>query len=831
MVFLFLFPIWIFAQNQIKGIVLDNNTGKPLPFASLSTNTNYGDLTDTSGKFSFSTNHSFDELKVSYIGYKTTKINVSNKPKYLIIKLVPEIVKLNEIVISASENSVIQLIKNTIKNKSINNINNTANTYKYKSYVKTLVTANPDSINGLVDSIFIFSKGVKKFYKLDSTNLKFKKDIEKKHLFISEKISDFEFEKGNKKEKVLALRMAGLNQPIYEFLTLNFQDFSFYKNKYTLAGTSYINPISTNALKFYTYKILDTVADSEGKSILVYFKPKSTKNTSGMEGVLYINTKQYALSKVIAEIKGIINIKATIDYSFFRSYNCWFPAELTLLIKKGENANAVNFFGITLKKEVTEKNDSIKSTNSDSPDKFIYFISKVTNTHFQKNIPLHIKRKSESILIDNNLQNQTDFFWKNNRTDSLTNRDIAAYVFLDSLSKKEGVEKKINIFKHIIKGIFPTKYINFNLGKVISLNNYEGLRVGIGAETTAEFSKFVKLQTYVAYGTKDNKFKAGFTLSSPLNITTNTWIGVGYKNDLKEAAALDFSLNNTSFSPFNPRNLNLDKFYQYKTAEVFLTHDIQPNLESKLTLNAGYYEPVFTYKFISATKIFSSYNLTTTVLGIVYTPNNQYINSPNGKMIIENKFPQFTFQLTKSFKNILKSDFNFTQLNIRILDEISTTNGAQLKLVAEGGLVLGEAPISHLFNATPNYTYKNPWIKRVTFSGKYSFETMGYNEFISDQYVALHLKYELKPFQLTSNFKPQLTFVTRSAIGSIKNPTYQTGITFKSLDKGYMESGLEINNLIKGLGFSGFYRYGAYSNKNWSDNLAVKLTFHLTLGF
>ena len=830
-VFLLLFPIWIFAQNQVQGIVLDSNTNNPLPFATLTTNTNFGDLTDTNGKFNLNSKSTFTELKISYVGYKTTVVTISNKPNYLVIKLIPSIEKLNEIVINAATNPAIQLIKKTINNRNINNINTTSNTYKYKSYVKTLVTANPDSINGSVDSIFTFTKGIKKFYKLDSTNLKFKKDIEKKHLFISEKISEFDYEKGNRKEHVLALRMAGLDQPIYEYLTLNFQDFSFYKNTYTLAGTSYKNPISNNAINYYNYKILDTVTDALGKSILVYFKPKSVKNTSGMEGVLYINTKQYALSKVIAEIKGIVNIKATINYNYFKNYNCWFPEELSLLIKKGKNSGSVNFFGATLKKEVSEKNDSIKSTNSESPDNFIYFISKVRNTDFQKNVPVTIKRPSETISIDKNAQAQNTTFWNNYRSDSLTSRGKEAYIYLDSLSKKEGVEKKLNIFKHLIKGKFPTKYVNFNLGKIISLNNYEGLRLGIGAETTNNFSKFLKLETYIAYGTKDTKFKYGITAETPLIKTTNTWLGIGYKNDLKEAAALDFSLNNASFSPFNPRNLNLNKFYQYKTAEVFLKHDIQPNLVAKFILNTGYYHPLFSYQYISPSKNFSNYNLTTAVLGFLYTPYSTYLNSPNGKITVENNYPQFTFQLTKSFENIFKSNFNFTQFNFRIIDEIGTRNSSQLKLVGEGGIVLGEAPISHLFNSTPNYTFKNPWMKRITFAGKYSFETMGYNEFISDKYVALHIKYELKPFKISSKFKPQLTLVTRSAIGSIKNPTYQTGISFKSLDKGYMESGMEINNLIKGLGLSGFYRYGAYSNKSWSDNLAVKLTFHFTLGF
>jgi hypothetical protein len=151
--------------------------------------------------------------------------------------------------------------------------------------------------------------------------------------------------------------------------------------------------------------------------------------------------------------------------------------------------------------------------------------------------------------------------------------------------------------------------------------------------------------------------------------------------------------------------------------------------------------------------------------------------------------------------------------------------------VAEGGIVLGDAPISHLYNATPNASFTNPWAKRIGFAGKNSFETMGYNEFISDRFAAIHLKHELKPFNLGSKFKPQLIFTTSAAIGDIDNPAYHNGLAFKSLKNGYLESGLELKSIFKGFGLGTFYRYGANSNADWSDNLAVKINYKFRLRF
>jgi hypothetical protein len=207
------------------------------------------------------------------------------------------------------------------------------------------------------------------------------------------------------------------------------------------------------------------------------------------------------------------------------------------------------------------------------------------------------------------------------------------------------------------------------------------------------------------------------------------------------------------------------------------------------------------------------------------------MNSPIGKLRIKNEFPQFAFQLTKSFENVLNGDFNFTQLNFSAQHEIKRLQKATTSILLEGGIVFGEAPISHLFNSSPNATFKNPWANRINFVGKNSFETMGYNEFISDRFAAIHLKHELKPFKIGSKFKPQLIFVTRAAIGDIENASYHNELIFKSLKNGYLESGLEFKSLLKGFGLSTFYRYGANTNQEWSDNLAVKISYKIRLGF
>jgi hypothetical protein len=831
---LLLFPLLCISQNQIQGIILDSKTNQPLPFATITTSANFGTLTDVDGKFTIKSNNSVTQLSISYVGYESLIFPITKNEKFIKISLKPKIESLKEVQIIARENPALQIVRNAIKNKPKNDIEKSLNSFKFNTYNKILVTANPDSISGNIDSVFVLKDGHKKFKKLDSSNFKFKKEVDKSHLYISEKISEFQFQTGKgKKEVILASRMAGLKQPIYELLAVTFQDLSFYNEYYVLAGTKYINPIADDALKTYNYKILDTVKTASRSSFLIYFKPKEKKETLGIEGVLYIDSQSFALTKAVAELKGMINVKATQNYTYNKPNNIWFPQEMDVVLKKGDNNERISLFGGTVKFGESKKNDSIVTTKTKSEGDVTYFISKATNSNIEINTPIVVKSAAPTIQFNDDAAKKKEDFWDSYRTDSITERGKNTYKMLDSIVEVDGedIEKKINIARNILKGIYPTKYIDLNLGKIINFNNYEGFRFGFGGETNSNFSSIFKLESYVAYGTKDQDFKFILGTSFRLNKNTNTRIGANYTNDIKEAASLDFIAINTSFSLLNLRNLNLGQFYNYKTLSLNLKHDIRPNLEAEFQLSTGDYNPLFDYQYISSNKNLSEYSLTTAIFGFQYNPKSTYMNSPIGKLTLKNEFPQFTFQLTKSFENDWNGDFDFTQVNFRTTHQIKRLQKATTYIVAEGGIVFGDTPISHLFNATPNATFKNPWANRINFVGKNSFETMGYNEFISDRFAAIHLKHELKPFKIGSKFKPQLIFVTRAAIGDIDNPLNHNGLLFKSLKNGYFESGLEFKSLFKGFGLSTFYRYGANQNPEWSDNLAVKISYKIRLGF
>lgn len=58
--------------------------------------------------------------------------------------------------------------------------------------------------------------------------------------------------------------------------------------------------------------------------------------------------------------------------------------------------------------------------------------------------------------------------------------------------------------------------------------------------------------------------------------------------------------------------------------------------------------------------------------------------------------------------------------------------------------------------------------------------------------------------KLAYKIKPQIAVVTRFAFGSMDHPESHLNFNYKTLEKGFFESGVELNQLYKGFGMTGF---------------------------
>ncbi len=390
--------------------------------------------------------------------------------------------------------------------------------------------------------------------------------------------------------------------------------------------------------------------------------------------------------------------------------------------------------------------------------------------------------------------------------------------------------KKSKFFKQIGNGFFPTKYIDIDLRYLVKYNQYEGLRSGLGGRTNEKLSEKYRMNGYVVYGFKDHTFKYSIGGGFRLSAKSKTWVNLAYTDDLQETGSSTFLTDKRFFSFFEPRLLNINLFHHHVTKSIALEHRITPYLLSETQLSQSNIDPTYDYTFFVDDKVFEDFRMSIAKVSLQWNPFNTFENSGDEEVEKEG-FPNFTLQGSKSFKDVLSGDFNFTKIDFRTIYKFdyNAEGDSFTEATLTGGIVTGKAPLTNLYHAYPNNINKLTILDRFSVAGINSFETMYFNEFFSDRFATLQLKHYIKPIIITKHIQPQLVLISRFALGNMSNIERHQEISFGTLNKGYSEAGLEINKIIFGFGLSFAYRYGAYHLPIFTDNVAVKFTFNLTL--
>lgn len=820
---LFLFVSFIsLGQTKIKGQVIDYDTTIPLAFA----NIYYLDThikTDWEGRFEVTISAHDKPILVTYKGYFDKYAYVSKNQDFIIIKATHDTNQKREPLYT--ENFVNKIIKQVIENKPLNNPQKALKSYSYKNYENIIITANPDSVSTKIDTLYHTNLFGKTQIKVDSTNYKFQKIIAKQHIYQTEKVNQIQYDSKHEKETVLATRMAGFSEPIYEFLGLKLVSYSVYENPFEILEIPVQNPISNWGRLLYNFNLIDTVKIDGINTYRIYFQPKKLQ-ANKLRGLLFIDAETFAISKAYYRIYGMMNINADYTFNYIPEHNIWFPKKRNIIIQKGTSKHDLKILGETI-----EFNASMEEQINNNASDRIYIAITSTPFDVELNKKVAIANQYIKIKVPESSFSKPESYWKTFEKDTIDYRKNRTYQSLDSLSVATQIEKRLLFGRKIINGYVPISYIDLDLRSIVKYNGHEGFRFGLGFVTNEKLAENYKLALYGAYGLKDKKFKYGITPSYRIDKTSETWVNASYINDVSEIAETHFATDSRRFKIYDPRPINITTFYNTKTSSISINSKIISKTDAFFHLAHNIINPLFGYAFINNNKTYTKYNLTTAQIAFQWSPYSNYMQTPKRILEYEKRHPKFSLQLTQSIPGILDSDFTFTKIDFKTYYLIPYLSGQKSAILLQSGLALGNTPLTHLYSIAPNNINRNAILKRLTFAGKNSFETMYYNEFFSDRYIALHLKHTFNKIKIRYGIAPEFSIATRMAWGAIDNPENHVGLPFKSLNNGFFESGIEANKIFRGLGLTAYYRYGANHLPQLDDNISIKITYNLYLGF
>lgn len=812
------------AQQSVTGVVRVASNRVPMAFATVKPDGSDAVSTDIDGRFIIEKPGNSTYITISYTGFETQRIALVNGKRHYAVELAENSQQLTEVVISG-ENPARAIIREAIRRKPENNPQQKLSSFRYNTYERLVVTAHPDSISGKLDSLYIYEKAGRRFEKIDSSDFKFKRMIEKRHIYQMEKISEFAFNKEQGlKENVQGTRMAGFKKPVYEVIALKLQSYSVY-DRIDLVETRYAGPLEDNALSDFNYKILDTVTVKGREAYMVFFEPRRPKKKKRLEGVLYIDVQTYGVAQATFRTRNIMDITSNHYFTYEKDLGLWFPENKTLKIGKGNNKSDIKILGETI------KFDAEDATNPNRPKEasdFVYILSESRNFDKQFNIPVKIRHSAVAVEITEEATEQPDLFWSRYR-DTIDPRAYKTYASLDSLVASENWEQRIILGRRILNGYFPLGPVDLDLKSILRYNLREGIRLGIGGTTNSKFSDIFRLSGYVAYGTQDGKFKYSGGAAIRVGNFSNSWIGFQYTDDLLEIASTAFATDKRRVRLLDSRPLNISTFYNHQSWQGYIESNLLAKAQTRLQLTRSRIDPLFDYTFNPDGHEYTKFNLTTAVASIQWNPFSEYMQTPTGRIETDKRFPKFAIQYTQSIDGLLDSDFTFGKLDFRTEYEKKYINGQKTSLLAQTGIAIGDTPLTHLYSTQPNSRDKETILGRMRFAGKNSFETMYFNEFFSSQYVIFQAKHGWRKFPVYGKIKLAPVLVTRAAWGKFENRGQHTGVEFNTMEKGYFESGMELNEIYKFIGITAFYRYGPYHLPDFSKNIAVKISININL--
>ena len=768
----------------------DKASGSPIGFCNVYfKGTTIGVITDELGSYTIETSEAHDTLSAGIIGYKTADTFITKYVSQEInIVLASADYALDEIVVIAGEDPAYDILREVIARKSDNDPDQ-YESISYDSYNKVQF-----DLNNFTDKIkknFLFkpfpfiweyedsmSNGVRYLPFLLKENVRShyfrKKPRSYKEIIQGEQT--FQFFKGPKIEEFI--QELYLNPNVYH-------DFMLILDK------NFPSPLNKNISQHYKYYLADDKEVINGKSSYkIKFIPRGTSDVA-FTGRIFIDEVTYAVSRV--ELTFSIDANVNFVRSFY----------LKKLYKQTTDQKWVN-------DETSVLADFTVAENASELTGFFgRRYSKYSNHTIDKEIAPKYFKSIESTSVSDSAEIRTDSFWEKYRVDSLTKEETNIAILVDSIEASNNFKVIKSMFTLIGTGWLPVGPID--IGHVFTFysnNEFEGSRAKFGFRTNKSLDDKLSLSAYGAYGFKDKRYKYGGTIDYRFQETntTNTSIGLSYKNDIEQIGRsyniipIDHVL--TSLIATNTINNRIFK----KRSELYLERQWFTGMVTNLTFYDETISPYGLTEFIEYEKdgetelAIDNYNVTGLNFSLRFAFEEKDISATfqdNTSKLFMLRYPVISIGLTTSISDFNKNALDFQKLQFRIEHQQRIKSIGYLDYRIEVGKIWGKVPYPYLAVPFGNQSLLND---------KVAFNLMNYLEFISDEYGSIHLTHHFEGLIFNQipeikKLKWRLFVFGKAYFGNLSDnfdrQQYAYPETSYPIVQAYFETGFGIENIFK----------------------------------
>ncbi len=814
LLFLLTFTILSFSQTKVKGQVFDD-LNEPIAFANIIfKNSTKGTVSDENGKFYLQSDKTYPELEVSFLGFETKTLPLKRNNFDLKIILKETGSNLDEVVLYSGKvkkkgNPAIAILRKIWAKKRKNGIYMHPQ-YEFDKYEKIEFDLN--NIDEKFKNKRIFKGMSFIFDKIDTSNITGKTYLP---IFINEAIYR-KYGKNKPKrqiEKLIANKNSGFdnNQNVIEFVKQLYVNYNIYDNYLKFFDKSFTSPLSRTGPSVYNYVLTDSAFIGNKWCYNILFYPRR-KNELTFKGDFWVNDTTFAVKEIQMAATKSANINWVKEIYIEQEFNVL--NDSVFLLKRD---HMMSDFSLNKK----EKSKGVYGRRTTLYNNYKFDIVKDNSFYTKK-----IKEYKEEVY------SKSDEFWKANRMEKLNDDETGIYKMLDTL-------KTVKKFKQIydLSGILASGYWQFipgfDYGPIYSTfgnNDVEGTRIRIGGRSYVKQSDKLRVEGFLAYGLKDNKFKYGIAGQWMVNPKNRLIISAGNRRDVEQAGVslttsnnvLDRSFASAAFfnrgDNFNLTNLNLTN----------IGVQIEPLKNFTVRVGATYKDlksaspENFKINYLDENGIERNSLIQTEVDAVfTYTPGKKSIGFGVERSAINGgRFPTLHLSFVQGLKNVLGSDFEFQKLQFFYKHRLQIGGIGKLKYVAEVGKTFGNVPLS-LIDVVPG--------NQTPFTAARTFDLLDYYEFITDQYASLHVEHNFNGrlfsrIPLLRKLNLREIIGARGVIGTVSESNRlinRSTIDYLEPKEPYWEYHAGIDNIFKLLRVDFIFR-GSHRDLPRATNFAIK---------
>jgi hypothetical protein len=783
----------LYSQTKVGGHIFDSNN-EPVAYANvIFKGSSEGTITNENGRFYLESDETWDTIVVSFIGYETLELPLEGRVNFdLRISLHEQMSELDEVLILTGKqpkknNPAIDILRKVWQHKRENGLKQFKQ-YEYDKYEKVEFDINT------IDSALIKSRLFRGmefvFDQVDTSSVTGKTYLP---MFINEAASrvygDNEIEK--EKEILKGNKNSGFsdNQIIIEFVNDLYSDYNVYDNYLKFFDKSFVSPLSTTGIHTYNYVLSDSAfIDNKWCYNIIYYPRR--KNELTFKGDFWVNDTTYAVKEINLQASKSANINWVKEIYIEQEFELL--NDSLFLIKRDY---MLSDFALNKK----EKSRGVYGKRTTLYDDYQFDLKKDPNFY-----------EEEVFDFDEDVYDRDDAFWVENRLEELNKDEAGVYKMLDTLKTVKKFKRLYNLGSILSSGYIEFNRLPLDYGPIFStfgMNEVEGLRLRVGGRTYFGRNDPWRLEGFLAYGFKDDKFKYGISGKWLLDKKSRLIITGGNRRDVEQIGAslttstdvLGRSLASSSVigTGSNDKLTSINLTTAAIEAEPWKNFLIKVGGNYRTLKSASPSFSLDYFDIIEPGGISSEIKQFESTFSLFFFPGRRMTGYGVERHDANDDYVRLFAQISLGSKNMFNSDFNYTKLQFSYSQPFQIGGLGRTFSSIELGKTYGTVPLGLLSVVPGNQSY---------FSIYNTFSQLDFYEFVTDTYASIHVEHHLNgrlfsriPFLRKFNLREIISF--RGVMGDVsdENRTLNASdlIYQAPSNEMYYEYGFGIGNIFK----------------------------------